>query len=45
MELKGSLPHSQKTATSPSPEPDQSSLFLPLQILVDPFYYYSVIFA
>jgi len=40
MEPEGSLPHSQKTATCPYPEPDQSSPRPLTPPFEDPFLYY-----
>jgi len=45
MEPEGSLPYSQKPATCPYPEPDQSSPGLSIQLLEDPFQYYPPIYA
>jgi hypothetical protein len=45
MEREGSLPHSQEPATFPYPEPDQSSLCLPIPILEDPLSYQPPIYA
>ena len=39
METEGSLPHLQKTATRPNPEPDQSSL-CPISLQKGRLYYY-----
>jgi len=38
METDGSIQHSQAPATYPSPEPDQSSLCLPIPHLEDPYF-------
>jgi len=40
MEPEGSLQHSQVLATCPYPETDQSSSYLPIQLLEDSFKYY-----
>jgi hypothetical protein len=37
MEPEGSLPHSQVPTICPYPEPDQSSLCLPIAHLEDPY--------
>jgi hypothetical protein len=37
MEPEVSLPYSQEPATGPYPEPDESSLYLPILYLQDPF--------
>jgi hypothetical protein len=45
MEPGGSLPHSQEPATSPYPEPVQSSPLSPIPLTEDAFYYYPLIYA
>jgi hypothetical protein len=45
MEPEGSTPYSQEPVTRPYPEPDCSNLFLPIQPLEDPLYYYPPIYA
>jgi hypothetical protein len=37
MEPEGSLPHSQAPTNCPYPEPDESSPYLPIPLLEDPF--------
>jgi hypothetical protein len=45
MEPERSLPHSQASATCPYPEPYQSSSWIPIPLLEDPFYYYPPMYA
>ena len=45
MKPESLLPHSQQPATSPYPDPNQSSPYFPFPLLEDPLYYYSPIYA
>jgi hypothetical protein len=45
MQLEGSLPGSQEPATSPSPEPEESSPQLSTLFFQDSFYYYHPIYT
>jgi hypothetical protein len=45
MEPGGSVTYSQDPATGPYPEPDESSLYLPITFLEDQFYYYPPMYA
>jgi len=45
MELEVSLPHSQSHEICPYPEPDKSSLCLPILIFEDSLQYYTFIYV